>query len=57
MSGVVLHMVALYVMGTCISGVQPAKEGETTGDRLLDSGNNRRSNKGTLHGNGFQSPD
>ena len=28
MLGVVLHMVALYVMGTCMSGVQPAKEGE-----------------------------
>ena len=27
----VLHMVALYVMGTCTCGVQLAKEGECVG--------------------------
>ena len=31
MWGVVLHMVALYVMGTCMSGVQLTKEGEYVG--------------------------
>ena len=42
MWGVVLHMVTLYVMGTCMSGVQPVKEGEyvgcgfTHGDAVCD---------------------
>ena len=31
MWGVVLHMVTLYVMGTCTCGVQPTKEGECVG--------------------------
>ena len=36
--GVVLHMVALYVMGTCTFGVQPAKEGECVGCGFTDCG-------------------
>ena len=30
----VLHTVALYVTETCTSGVQPAREGETTSEML-----------------------